>query len=217
MTTGSGVRNLIDGSIEGEVGATIYGMPPRTPVDFRPAGGAPGLDRPDGSGGRRGSVGKSLGLAGGGVSRSIRPDVGGFAATGTRALAMEEREHDGSGVRFGDEVSSSIGGEGGYDRGADVRCAESPDAVFSEGVERSTAMQSAKLTRRRQSNTGQLRELVESWPEAAAAAPTDDQRSSSGTVYDNGNLEDTPGGPQHGVAELRRDIRADYDGTHSYT
>lgn len=43
----------------------------RGKYDFIPAGGTPGLIRPHGSTGRRGSVGKSVSLAGGGVSRAI--------------------------------------------------------------------------------------------------------------------------------------------------
>ncbi|CBN76965.1 hypothetical protein Esi_0024_0119 [Ectocarpus siliculosus] len=41
-------------------------------VDFRPAGGNPGLERADWSGGRRGSACKIKGMSGVGVSRSIR-------------------------------------------------------------------------------------------------------------------------------------------------
>lgn len=213
MTTGSGARRLVDGGGEERV-ATVYGIydgvGPRTRVDFRPAGGAPGLDRPDGSGGRRGSVGKSLGLAGGGVSKSIRPDVEEAAAGATRAMAtMGGRDHR-SGVRFGDEGSSSVGGGEGYDSGGvGGKCAGSPDVLFGGG---GAEVQPAKLSRRRQSNTGQLRELVEAWPEAATAATMDDRRSSSDNGCGDVNRDDTPEGLERGVAELRRDDVADCDG-----
>ena len=117
-------------------------------VDFVPAGGRSGLDKPEGSSGRRGSVGKSLGLAGGGVSRSLvdaasPPAEGGFPAE-----------------------TPPPGRAGG---GAGLRGASSPGVSWGE-CEGGGDPSSAAVSRRRQSNTGQLRELVQAWPEDASPA-----------------------------------------------
>lgn len=166
MTMSARAGDLAEGR-GGERGTTIYdicGTSPASPlghrsrcakVDFVPAGGRSGLDKPEGSSGRRGSVGRSLALAGGGVSRSLADDGGDDLAV--------------------DTPPSTVGGG----RGGGARGATSPGIFGGEGEGGGSSP--VRLSRRRQSNTGQLRDLVEAWPEEAAAAAAASPASDDGS------------------------------------
>lgn len=183
MMMGARAGNLAEGR-GGERGTTIYdicGAAPTSPsersrcVNFVPAGGSSGLNKPEGSSGRRGSAGKCLALAGDGVSRSLAdaaspPAAGGGDSGG--GFAVDTPLSAAGGARAGPRGATSPGIFGGEGEGGGGGGSPSP-----------------RLSRRRQSNTGQLRELVEAWPEdaaVAAASPAGEQRRGS-NANDNGN------------------------------
>lgn len=198
MMMGARAGNVAEGR-GGQRGTTIYGAAPASPSDLRsgcinflPAGGTSGLDKPEGSSGRRGSAGKCLALAGGGVSRSLgdgaspAEEAAGGGDGGGR-FAVDKPPSAGGGVRAGSRGATSPGifggeGEGGGGRGG----RDSP---------------SPRLSRRRQSNTGQLRELVEAWPEEVAAASPAGERRGGGSCGSDGS-DGSDNGSDNGSGEL---------------
>ncbi|CAB1108169.1 unnamed protein product [Ectocarpus sp. CCAP 1310/34] len=136
-------------------------------VDFRPAGGNPGLERADWSGGRRGSACMIKGMSGVGVSRSIRQDMDRAAAAALETpTPTASRSNDDGAVSPGDGKNSN-------------------NLLSGEGEE-------LPPPRRRQSNTDRLKELVQAWPEVAAApAPTSEPSRGGGS---NGSDDGGDGG-----------------------
>eukprot|EP00903_Cladosiphon_okamuranus_P021359 g19629.t1 len=159
MSASAGNQAEAHGGERGKPIYDVHGAGPASPsdkhqsrcarVDFVPAGGRSGLDKPEGSSGRRGSMGKSLALAGGGVSRSLVDAASSLA----------------EGDFSGETPAPSRGGSGTVLRGA-----TSPGTSEIFDGKGGGDSSSARLSRRRQSNTGQLRELVEAWPEDVSPA-----------------------------------------------
>eukprot|EP00752_Nemacystus_decipiens_P009109 g8133.t1 len=145
-----GERGTADSDILGASAAAAASPSEHHRLDFVPAGGRSGLDKPEGSSGRRGSVGKNAALAGDGVSRSL-VDV---------ASSPPGRGRGDNGGGYPWDALASAG----------VRGVSSPGIFGGEGKGEEDSPPSARESRRRQSNTGQLRNLVEAWPEELAAA-----------------------------------------------
>ena len=177
MTASARAGNLAE-SRGGERGPIIYDIrgAAASPSEYRryefvPAGGRSGLDKPEGSSGRRGSVGRSLALSGDGVSRSLVDAASAPAEAGCG---------NNGGGHSADASAASAG----------VRGASSPGIFGDDGGEEDSPL--SALSRRRQSNTGQLRNLVEAWPEeVAAASPARERRGggdgSNGSSGSNGS------------------------------